>query len=292
MLAGLAPEPAPGDGPTWIAVDGAETRLPPPPFGPEDLEPRDGVRGASVGAVRVAWAVERRVLWALDTTTGRGLVWLRDPALAAPWDRSAPWRPLASWWLPGRGAVLVHAAAVAPPDRPDAGVLIVGAGGAGKSTLALAAGMAGWTVTADDYDAVAPVGEGWRASAPYRWAKADPRTRSLLGLPDAWLVPGVDHMGKALVDLPTALGMAGAAPVELRRIVLPRRAEATGAPVPLAGSAVLAAAGPSTVLQTPGDATAVMARTAEVARALPAAALPVGPDVATAGPTALAEVVA
>lgn len=290
VLAGLAPEPVVGGpGPTWIALDGRATRLPPPPFGPEDVQPRDGVRHASAGTVRLAWAIERRVLWGLDTATGRGLVWMRDPALAAPWDRSAPWRPLVSWWLPERGAVLVHAAAVAPPGRPDAGLLIVGPSGAGKSTLALAAGLAGWTVTGDDY-VVVDASPGWRATAPYRWAKADAGTRALLGVPDAWLVPGVDHLGKALVDLPAALGPAGAAAVGLHRIVVPHRATATAASTPVSGATVLAAAGPSTVLQTPGDAGSVMARIAAIARAVPAVSLPVGPDVATAGAAALAEV--
>ena len=273
----------------WRAVDGTRVTLPPPPFGAEDLLPRDGIQGGSTERFRLAWAIERQVLWALDLQRGEGLIWLRDPAGAAPWDRAAPWRPLLAWWLPTTGATLVHAAAVAPPGRPDRGALLVGAGGAGKSTLALACGCAGWTVTADDYLVVAPDVRrgGWIATAPYRWAKADPSTQALLDLPTAWFVPGIDHLGKSLVDLPTAFGPLGAAPIRIVAAVAPRRAPDTGSAQSAHPSAFLAATGPSTVLQTPGDASAVLRILGDVARSTPSWSLAVGPDVAVAGPAAL-----
>jgi hypothetical protein len=200
-----------------------------------------------------------------------------------------------AWWCAAQGAALVHAAAVAPPGRPDRGLLLVGAGGAGKSTLALACGLAGWTVTADDYLVLSSSSHGpapsgpWRAAAPYRWAKADPDARTRLGLPEAWLVPGVDHLGKALVDLPTAFGAAGAASCAITAAVVPGRAERTASAVAVAGVALVAAAGPSTVLQTPGDGQGVLRVLGELGRAVPTYRLPLGPDVARTGPAALAE---
>jgi hypothetical protein len=272
----------------WVAFDGSSATLPPPPFGVDDVLPRDGVRGFASGRFRLAWAIERHVLWGLDTRTGDGFLWMRDPQRCAPWDRSAPWRPHLAWWLDGHGAGLIHAAAVAPPDRPDAGALLIGPGGSGKSTLALACAAAGWTVTSDDYVAVHRDGARWQATAPYRLAKATTGSIDLLGLPASWLIEGHDHLGKSLIDLPDVLGSRGAAPIEPAVIVAPRIVTDPPTPArPLHPAAVTAALGPSTVLQTPGDAAATLRTVAELARSLPAWALEVDGDVARTGPAAL-----
>ena len=248
------------------------------------------MRGFADGRFRLAWAVERQVLWGLDTETGDGFLWMRDPARCAVWDRSAPWRPHLTWWLAANGAGLVHAAAVAPPGRPDAGALLVGRGGSGKSTLALACGAAGWAVTSDDYVAVHRDASGWTAAGPYRWAKASPATIDLLSIPEGWLVPGIDHLGKSLIDLPSALGDRGAVPTGLSMIVVPQIVTDRRGPARrLHPAAVTAALGPSTVLQTPGDASAALHAVAQLAGSLPGWALDVDGDVARTGPAALLE---
>ena len=296
VLDGIAGDRSRGDGegderamagPRWVAIDGRDHPLPTPPFGPEDLLPRDGVAGFTDGRFRLAWAIERQVLWGFDVETKDGFIWMRHPALCAPWDRAAPWRPIASWWLSVRGAGLVHAAAVAPPGRPDLGILLVGPGGSGKSTLALACAAVGWTITGDDYVVVRRAGESWAADAPYRWAKASPDTIALLDVPRGWLVPGVDHLGKSLIDLPAAFGGRGAVGVGLAAVVAPTVAERTGSAVSIHPAGVMAALGPSTALQTPGDGTASLRFVAGLSADLPAWSLDVGPDVARGGAEAL-----
>src|SRR5262249_49065941 len=65
--------------------------------------------------------------------------------------RAHPGAPALSAWLAGRGLQVLHAAAVAFAGR---GVLLVGPGGAGKTTAALACALAGGDFLGDDLCAV------------------------------------------------------------------------------------------------------------------------------------------
>jgi len=71
-----------------------------------------------------------------------------DPAALTLDERAKPLHRLIGGLLSRWGAAMVHGALVADADRA---VLIVGAGGSGKSTTALAARMAGLDYLGDDY---------------------------------------------------------------------------------------------------------------------------------------------
>ena len=71
----------------------------------------------------------------LTAAADRGWFWMPDARGLPYWDYTAPFRHLLSWWLDACGLRQVHAGAV---GTDDGGVLLVGAGGSGKSTSALA----------------------------------------------------------------------------------------------------------------------------------------------------------
>ena len=63
------------------------------------------------------------------------------------WERLAPLRNLLSWWFVGQGMLLAHTAAV---STADGAALLIGPGGSGKSSTALACLAAGLGYLGDD----------------------------------------------------------------------------------------------------------------------------------------------
>ncbi len=78
----------------------------------------------------VAW-------WCLESVDG--LEW---------WEEAAPFRPLLSWILPTHQRHFAHCAAV---GSSDGAIVLVGPGGSGKSTTALACHLDGMGYVGDDY---------------------------------------------------------------------------------------------------------------------------------------------
>jgi hypothetical protein len=105
------------------------------------------------------WLVDRPDLMLIVQRQGRLITavdwrihtayWLVPDAGSIPYiERAAPLKLLLSHWLGMRGRYLVHAAAV---GNAGDGVLILGHGGAGKSTTALSCLDAGLEYAADDH---------------------------------------------------------------------------------------------------------------------------------------------
>ena len=86
-----------------------------------------------------------------------------------PWDSGAPFRILLHFAAACRGWRLVHAATLSMRGK---GILIVGAGGAGKSGTCLAGLAGGLQTVGDDYVLLAP-GESLTAFRAYRLLKQD-----------------------------------------------------------------------------------------------------------------------
>lgn len=84
----------------------------------------------AVGASYALFLVDRSV------TPGRALVFYDRPSAVPTWDICAPFRIPLGFLLPRLGYHLVHGAAV---KTPHGGCLLVGKGGSGKSSSALAA---------------------------------------------------------------------------------------------------------------------------------------------------------
>jgi len=172
---------------------------------PEAIRPRSQEVLLARGEGRTALSSgPEQTLWLLQPEQAAAVFWARDLDALPPWERSSPLRSAARWWAVLQGGAMVHAGAVGDGERC---VLLVGAGGAGKSTSTLACLDSGLQVLGDDYCLLQAPGpstsgptQGPIAYGMYRYAKLDERSLDLLpALRER--VMGPAWRGKWLVDL-------------------------------------------------------------------------------------------
>jgi hypothetical protein len=133
-------------------------------------------------------------------------------ALAAGDVLAQPGHVAIAAWLAARGSFLMHAAGVAIDGR---GLLLIGAGGRGKTTTALAAARHGFDFLGDDLCIVSPNASGQSGHllhGLYATAKLNPDSRERLGLA-AWPVLGATPKGKVVTQLPPEIGFARSVPL-------------------------------------------------------------------------------
>jgi hypothetical protein len=139
----------------------------------------DGVSAADANFSRIPdwegwgkmdiWVVEITGMVLLIQSKGRAIVALDFPGKIGYWlelhstgmaylDRAAPMNGLLTFWFGSRKRYLFHGAGV---GESDGGVLILGRGGAGKSTTALACLEAGLHFAGDDYCLLSMNGTPW-----------------------------------------------------------------------------------------------------------------------------------
>ncbi len=255
------------------------------PWGQADVGPRGLVRGGEEAAVRFVHEAGSLAVTMFDHR--RRALLHRVPSVSGLpwWERAAPLRPALFWALSGPGRHLVHAGVVG--DEQRGGVLLAGAGGSGKTTVALAALTAGMAYVGDDYVLLHADG------GPVAWnlfgtAKLDRGHIERFPELAAELAIAADPVPdeKAVLDVHRVMGEALASSLPIRAVLVPRirggRARLCEASP---GEALLALA-PSTAFQMPFDGGEVMRSLAGVVRAVPAWALDVGDD-----PAELAEAV-
>jgi hypothetical protein len=93
------------------------------------------------------WPYAEPMLSVFHRTSGRGVTWFPD-VVAAPWAIGQPCIPLIHAVITDSDWCLAHAGAV---GRNGQFLLLLGPGGAGKSTATLACLRAGWDYSGDDF---------------------------------------------------------------------------------------------------------------------------------------------
>jgi hypothetical protein len=211
-----------------------------------------------------------------DADARQAIFWIRDAANVPHYMTGAPLLPVMNWWMESNGCQLAHAGAV---GTPDGGVLLVGRGGSGKSTTALACLIDGLEFAADDYCVLAATHPA-RIHSLYCSAKlaADSRDR-LPALADAIYKPGAAPSEKTLFLINRIFPERISAGFPLRSILLPR-IDATNATTlkPLRPASVLRALAPSTIFQLPGAGGTALQTLASIIRRVPCFEIAVGLD--------------
>lgn len=273
------PGSKPGD--LTIAVfDTRSTGVPmPSPVWPRTAyTPTSEIAGLEGDRFIVAFNVGTGVLDLLDTQSGRALHWIDHAALHPAYDISSPFRLLVHWWLRRRGIYFMHAGAVAKNGK---GVLIVGKGGSGKTTIALACLLAGLDFLGDDYvlASPSPPAEVFNlyGSAKLEVGHLDMRfaklSDAIVGYTDA------PNHGKAILMLPERFGGQVRDRAELVAILIPRISQMRGSSLQPASTAeALRALIPSTCRQLTAVRKQDLDAMAELARSLPASALLMGQE--------------
>lgn len=240
--------------------------------------PRSEVAGLEGDRFVIAFNVGTGVLDLVDHERGRALHWIADAARHPAWDVSSPLRLVLHWWLRERGLQFLHAGAVG--DGVGA-LLLVGKGGAGKSTLALAALADRMWFIGDDY-VLTQLEPEPRVLNLYRSAKLETAhlqrgLPSLAPLVQGWTEPPAG--GKAILMLAGKIGRRIAASSPLRALVIPRVSPGEKTDVRRATThEALAALVPSNARQLTAVRRGDLDRIGGLARALPAYVLTVGGD--------------
>jgi hypothetical protein len=246
---------------------------------------------ASDGPVHALLELGRGTLSMYDAVSRTGLFWAESAEALPYYERGAPLRAILHWWALEHGWHMAHAAAV---GAEAGGALLVGKGGSGKSTAALACAAAGLTYVGDN-DVLVDSGPTPYVHGLYCSAKLDPAHRrtalprldELVADHEAW------SGGKELFFLDGALGGSVSRGVPLKAVLLPRvtTADRTAVRRVSAAEALLKLA-PSTLLQLPGSRAERLGAMASLLQRVPAFALEMGPDVDLVAPAvraALAE---
>lgn len=252
--------------------------IPEPFWRLRDVIARGDVRSLAGGPVRAQVDSWNRILTLWDSDRRRGVMWAGDAGRLPWWVPGAPLRLILHWSLAGPQRHLLHAAAV---GDERSGALLVGSGGSGKSTTALACVEGGVGYVGDDY-VVVETGSSPRAVSVYGTAKLNaPSVRLLPELAARRLTPDAR---KFVVDV------AGSRPELMRRsaaisaILLPRVTPGRLALRPASAADALRALAPSTILQHADESATGMAVMAALVRQVPAYRLELGSDIAAVAP--------
>lgn len=250
-----------------------------------DLPARLGVQGTETNPagwihrgvrLRARFQPDYQSLHMLETSRDAALFWTGDARRIRFWEKGAPLLLIFHWWMASHGRQLVHAAAL---GTEAGGVLLVGKGGAGKSTTALACLQSALSYAGDDYHLIAldPVPFAFNL---YNTAKVEAaRLGDFEHLRDAVANPDDLPAEKALVFLHEYAPEKISPGFPIRAVLVPRVTGRRETSVrPASPATALAALAPSTLFQLrerDGNSLALMA---ELLRRVPSYSLELGTD--------------
>jgi hypothetical protein len=224
-----------------------------------DVGPGGLVRGLEVDRLLAVHETCSGTL-TLIQSAGPAMLYRVPSQLNVPWwERAAPLRHSLFWALRGDRRHLVHAGVVGN-DR--GGILLVGARGSGKTTVAMASLNHGLRFVADDY-VLLNLAQRPEAVSLYN-------TVSISAEPNA--------EEKTVLDVTSLRPGSLCESLPVRAVVAPRIRGGLTAVRPISPFDALRAWAPSTIFHMPYDDGAVIASLADIVRRVPCFALDVGDD--------------
>lgn len=224
--------------------------------------------------IRAVFYPEPPLMSFLDEPAGRACFWTREAGSVPFYESGSPFRPIFNWWMGSHGRQFAHAAAV---GTSAGGALLVGRGGSGKSTTALACLAAGLLYAGDDHCLISTDPIPY-AHSLYSSGKLNPDSLERLPALRAAVANG-DRLDteKALLLLAPVAGDRVVTGFPIRAIILP---QVHGGPetelVPASPAAALLALAPSTMLPLPKSHAAGLNALATLTRQLPCFRLRLG----------------
>ena len=235
---------------TLLAWDDASTGARTPPFPAGGHAAHHGSLLIEEDGYLISFAPCTGILTALDPSRRSGVYWIQDARNIPWWEQGSPLRVVLHGWLKREGLQVAHAAAV---GTDAGGVLLVGKGGAGKSTTTLACLGAGFQVAGDDY-VLLDDRDGPRVHSLFQSTKLDADALRRLPALAAQLPGGIPKdREKALIFLRDIRPEAVSRGFPVRAILVLRITPGDGArlaSIPAADA--LQALAPSTIHQLPG----------------------------------------
>ncbi len=192
-----------------------------------------------------------------------------------PWEFGAPLRCFLHWEYAARGMRLTHAGTLGVGGK---GVLLAGAGGAGKSGTVVSGLLAGLDSVGDDYVLMKLDGDRSMARPLFTTLKQDPAGFDRLGLA-RWLPePGpLNWQGKHQFRVQDVCPRGLADELDIVALLVPRISGAgRSAITPVARKEALMALAPSGIAQMPGERESGFRFFGELTRRLPCYDLALG----------------
>jgi hypothetical protein len=248
--------------------------MPPPPWDEGDYFVRGEIKGFNGDRIRTTFNLGSGVLNVLNQESNNALYWIRDARDLPYYESGAPLITILNWWMGRHGRQLVHGGAI---GTPEGGVLLVGRGGSGKSSTALASLNSELLYASDDYCLLSTDPVPYVHSI-YCTGKVNAEDRALF----PFLAPALSNNGrldteKALFFLHGTFPEKIALGFPLRAILLPRVTGLSETTVSrITPSASLMALAPSTIFQLPGAGRETFSTLGTLVRQLPSYVLNVG----------------
>lgn len=256
--------------------DSTNTAMPPPPWQADDYREGGEIRGFVDERIHTIVQVGVNALSLLDRERNLGIYWVKTAKQIPYYESGAPLRAIFHLWMSQRGIQLIHAGAV---GLPSGGVLLVGKGGSGKSTTALACLNSELFYASDDYCLLAhhPTPTVFSIYSTGKKNADDVGRLPFL----VSTISNPDRLGteKAVYLLSESFPDKLLPSFPLRAILIPRlsggRETALKPASPAAGLAALA---PSTIFQLPGDRKEAFQTMGQLVRQVPCYQLNLGTD--------------
>jgi hypothetical protein len=253
---------------TLYLLDSASAGWPPPPRWMHEVYDRQAAN-AELGqaGLRGAYLHDPRVWQFYSESARTGIQLVRRPGAMPAWESGGPLRAFLHWAYAAQQCRLCHAATLGVDGQ---GILLVGAGGSGKSGTCLAGIANGLDTVGDDYCLVGQ-DEAMTAYPLFRMLKQDPAgvTRALgeqvgsgFGTPN-W-------QGKYEIHASMLARQPFVPQLEIRAIVVPRVAHAgSSAFRPIQPGLAMRSFAPSSAFQLPDGEHEVIAFAGVLCRRLP-----------------------
>ena len=233
--------------------------------------------GLAAGGFVGRYELGSRIWQVLSARQGKGVEALYEPGRFPPWVASFPLHNLLHWAYQEIGWRIVHAGTLAIDGR---GVMLIGAGGAGKSGTTLSGIVNGLDSTGDDYVAMSIDDGAVRAAPVMKLMKQDGLGLARLGLdPVALGLGDINWQNKYEFDFEQLGAGRRAASIAFKAMLMPRIANAPRSKLTRAPThAAMMALAPSNLRQLPRGMHEGLQFTAGIARRLPAYFLELSSD--------------
>ncbi|TGT71464.1 serine kinase [bacterium M00.F.Ca.ET.159.01.1.1] len=203
-----------------------------------------------------------------------GVQLMRSADAFPPWEPGAPLRAFLHWEYAARGMRLTHAGTLGLDGK---GVLLAGAGGAGKSGTVVAGLLNGLDSVGDDYVLI-DLDDGVRARPLFSTLKQDPKGFARLGL-EGRLGPArpLNWQGKHVFHINEIAPRPVRASLDIFALMVPHVGDSkTSSIVPISRKDAMIALAPSGIAQMPGERESGFRFFSDLTRFLPCYRLSLG----------------
>ena len=191
--------------------------LPRSPWLRTDFQRRGEVNSHFTDDIVASYLIGPDILNIYHKRLKRAVYWIRNGRQIPFYEQAAPFRHLTHWLLREKGWLLVHGAGIG--NRDNRGLLVIGKGGSGKSTVSIAAAIdGGMKFCGDDYCAI-NTSPPLRLNSVYLTAKLTEKTMEMLSLSAADAVSGDE--GKRVFFIGEMMAKQAAESLDLKGFVVP-----------------------------------------------------------------------